>query len=112
VVDELSRMGLVDQDACTEAEPIAHHTRYCPWANVIFTTETRAALDIIWAWLETRGLHREADDLHPLTDWNAAARPAPSASLLMAGRFGQWKYFWTDDCVLRGQAIGGRECAR
>jgi hypothetical protein len=25
--------------------------------------------------------------------------------LALAGRFGQWKYFWTDDCVLRGYAL-------
>lgn len=103
VVDELTRMGLVDPAACTEADAIAHHTRYCPWADVIFTTETRSALDIIWAWFETKGLGREADDLHPLTDWDTMPRPDPSATLLMAGRFGQWKYFWTDDCVLRGR---------
>lgn len=106
VLEELSHMGLIDPDACTEAEPIAHHTRYCPWANVIFTTETRPALDIIWTWLETKGLSREADDLHPLTDWANATPSEPSARLLMAGRFGQWKYYWTDDCVLRGKHIG------
>ena len=25
--------------------------------------------------------------------------------LILAGRFGQWKYYWTDDCVLRGKYI-------
>ena len=25
--------------------------------------------------------------------------------LALAGRFGQWKYYWTDDCVLRGKKL-------
>jgi len=26
--------------------------------------------------------------------------------VILAGRFGQWKYYWSDDCVLRGKQIG------
>jgi hypothetical protein len=29
---------------------------------------------------------------------------------MLAGRFAQWKYFWTDDCVLRGRQLA--EAAR
>ncbi len=106
VVDELIEMGLIDSAACADSEQISHHVRYCPWANVIFDHDTVPALDTIWSWLETKGLAREADDLDPLTDWNAlpAQRPAPGR-LAMAGRFGQWKYYWTDDCVLRGRQL-------
>lgn len=78
------------------------------WANVIFTHETKPALDLIWSWLGKHGLRREADDLHPLTTWEgAASTPGADASLAFAGRFAQWKYFWTDDCVLRGRSLGG-----
>jgi hypothetical protein len=67
---------------------------------------TAPTLEIIWRWLETHGLQRESDDLHPLTDWNGDLPIFDSnASLFMAGRFGQWKYYWPDDCVLRGKRI-------
>lgn len=108
VVAELIEMGLIDPAACADPKQIRHHIRYCPWANVIFDHNTRPALDKIWSWLETKGLAREADDLDPLTDWNALPAPRPEpAPLAMAGRFGQWKYYWTDDCVLRGRQLHG-----
>lgn len=113
VFDELCEMGLVSpaayrQDA--EAAP-SIHTRFVPWANVIFNHETAGALEVIWDWLSTYGLARQDDDTHPLTDWSEAApsgTPTQDNCIFMAGRFGQWKYFWTDDCVLRGQDIGRR----
>jgi hypothetical protein len=48
-------------------------------------------------------LCRETDDLDPATDWAKATQP--TGALIMAGRFAQWKYFWTDDCVLRGRCL-------
>ncbi len=99
VGDELVAMGLVEPGGVT-----GMHTYPVRWANVIFTHDTRPALETIWCWLEQFGLRREADDTHPLTDWaqaeKSSAAPGP---LAFAGRFGQWKYFWTDDCVLRGR---------
>ena len=80
----------------------AVHGVHCPWANVIFTHETRLALNTIWTWLEGFGLKREEGDLLPWTDWQNSSVPRVG-DLAMAGRFGQWKYFWTDDCVLRGK---------
>ena len=94
-------MGLAD------AAVSRHFVKYVPWANVIFTHDTRPALECIWNWLESFGLEREEGDLHPLTDWNNTASPVAGGKLVMAGRFGQWKYFWTDDCVLRGRQIAG-----
>jgi hypothetical protein len=72
----------------------------------MFTHARRDALDTIYRWLEQFGLAREEDDLAPARDWSAA----PTASdrfgaLMFAGRFAQWKYFWTDDCVLRGRQL-------
>jgi protoporphyrinogen oxidase len=105
VQNELAAMDLIDSASVTST-----HTHPVSWANVIFDHDTKPALAIIWAWLEEFGLCREADDLHPLTDWSRAeSEPSPEQSsprLLFAGRFGQWKYFWTDDCVLRGRKLG------
>jgi protoporphyrinogen oxidase len=100
VVMELIEMGLLDEGA-----PVDSHVKWCPWANVIFTHPTRPALDVIWSWLEGFGLAREANDLDPCTDWTQESGEA-TGELAMAGRFGQWKYFWTDDCVLRGRQLG------
>lgn len=104
---ELIDMGLVDPSACEDPSRINHHLRYSPWANVIFDHDTRPALEQIWTWLEQYGLEREAGDLSPITDWEAQTpNPFPRPRLMMAGRFGQWKYYWTDDCVLRGKILG------
>lgn len=100
VVKELQEMGLIE-----DTEKINTHGVHCQWANVIFTHETKLALDLIWEWLSKYGLEREEDDIHPLTDWYNKAEQTNHGSLKMAGRFAQWKYFWTDDCVLRGLQI-------
>lgn len=102
VMDELREMEIIPRDA-----PASFHTVHVPWANVVFTTDTCAALDQVWSWLATHGLARAAEDLHPLSDWIAGGNAdAFEGPLTMAGRFAQWKYFWTDDCVLRGRQIG------
>lgn len=111
VVTELTEMGLVSADrARGGTEGLSTHTRFVPWANVIFTHDTAGALGEIWQWLEQHGLARQADDQHPLTDWgrpNPFEQRAPTqGGVFMAGRFGQWKYYWSDDCVLRGRELG------
>ena len=103
VVNELVEMGLIDQASVSKGE-VKHHMAYAPWANVIFDHSTKPALDQIWEWLSGYGLLREQDDMHPLTNWSVK-QAFTAGPVTMAGRFGQWKYFWTDDCVLRGKHI-------
>lgn len=106
VESELIKMGLLDPSRYPVGAKSHKHINYAPWANVVFDHGTAPALQTIWQWMEGFGLAREADDLHPLTDWKDPDEPLESgASLFMAGRFGQWKYFWTDDCILRGKRI-------
>lgn len=101
VAAELAAIGLIDPDAVHDS----HHVRV-PWANVIFDHDTRPALEVLWTWLEQFGLLREPGDTHPLTDWGRQTTVrTPFGPLAFAGRFGQWKYFWTDDCVLRGREM-------
>lgn len=104
IEQEITEMGLIDPGR--SRSPIQSFTTYVPWANVIFDHQTSSALDQIWSWLEGFGMCREPQDINPLTDWTKPI-PAANGSLLMAGRFGQWKYYWTDDCVLRGREIAG-----
>lgn len=97
VVGELQEMGLIHA-----AESV--HTQFIPYANIIFDHSRREAQETILNWLERYGLQRESDDLEPMTNWKQHAGVGLGV-VTLAGRFGQWKYFWSDDCVLRGQSI-------
>ena len=104
VVEELIEMGLIASKEAVDS----YHFRWVPWANVVFDKTRREAQNAILSWLEQYGLERENDDLEPMTDWDKQlplAAPSPKQSLFLAGRYAQWKYFWTDDCVLRGRQL-------
>lgn len=107
VADELAELGFISRDDLTNGL-IRVATRSCQFANILFTKPRRGALDTVFRWLEGHGLSREVDDLEATTDWTASP-PSPTGSIVMAGRFAQWKYFWTDDCVLRGRQIATNE---
>jgi len=105
---ELCEIGVVNPELFQNGVQAVVKTTYVPWANVIFRPDTAGALETIWNWLEKFGLRRESGDTHPLTNWDTtlnAELQLPSGTLAMAGRFGQWKYYWSDDCVLRGKQI-------
>ncbi len=106
VVTELAEMGVIE-----DTDSASARTRWVPWANIVFDTHYSSALEVIYRWLEDYGLERAAGDLWPTTDWARVPSSPPGGSLLLAGRFGQWKYYWTDDCVLRGAWIAGKLCA-
>jgi protoporphyrinogen oxidase len=112
VFDELIDMGILSPDArhALTTGQAGIHTRKVAWANVIFHHQTRSALEDIWGWLETMGLRRTKDDTSPLTDWRQDGKQFAElgATLVMGGRFGQWKYYWSDDCTLRGREIAGQ----
>jgi protoporphyrinogen oxidase len=104
VVQELIEMGLICPKKAGGRAKIKSMSRFVKWANVIFHYDTKPALDIILNWLESKGLTREPDDLHPITDWTMK-QELINENLVLAGRFGQWKYYWTDDCVMRGKQL-------
>jgi hypothetical protein len=95
-------MGLIDNN---QVQKCKASVKEINWANVIFTLKTKSALNSIWTRLSTFGLNREEQDLNPITDWDSVKNNISFGSLIMAGRFGQWKYYWSDDCVLRGKTI-------
>lgn len=97
VCQELLNMGFVNSIE-------AYHTQFVPYANVIFDHSRREKLDCIFDWLSQYGLVRENDDLDAMTEWGESAA-YEFDKIALAGRFGQWKYFWSDDCVLRGCQI-------
>ncbi|HEY0066719.1 MAG TPA: FAD-dependent oxidoreductase [Flavisolibacter sp.] len=105
VTQELVQMGLIR----SEDQVAAVHSEWIPYANVIFDHPYEGAMDRVLGWLEGYGLKREEDDLLPMTDWEKKMEGDERLGrLVLAGRFGQWKYYWTDDCVLRGKLIAER----
>lgn len=99
---ELQKMNIID--SC-----LSVHTNYIKNANIIFNHRRRENQDIALGWLAGYGLHREADDIEPMSKWDHLNQPSLNkkmGNLILAGRFGQWKYFWSDDCILRGLEIG------
>jgi protoporphyrinogen oxidase len=117
VVRELIEMKLVrpelldrkssHKNSTSEVPGVNWHTQTVPWANVIFDHRRSEGLDAVLTWLSRYGLEREIDDLMPTSDWTGRRQKVISreANVFLAGRFGQWKYFWTDDCVLRGREL-------
>lgn len=100
VCNELIEMGLIQHKIDIES----CHTRWIQWANVIFDHSRRDAQAVVLDYLKQYGLRYEEDELEPMTDWNNKKNLNPG-KIILAGRFAQWKYFWTDDCVLRGKLI-------
>jgi len=97
VVQEVKEMGLIIQEESV-------HTQIVKYANVIFDHNRRSAQNKVLNWLEQFGLEREDDDLEPITNWQKKCR-VKSGNLMLAGRYGQWKYYWSDDCVMRGKVL-------
>lgn len=104
VVNEVTAMGLINEIKMM-------HTNFIPYANIIFDHQRRDAQDAILSYLAGYGLEREADDLEPMTNWDNPFRFKEIPKLVLAGRFAQWKYFWSDDCILRGRTIAERQYA-
>jgi protoporphyrinogen oxidase len=101
VKNEIVQMGLAKN-----LEAVGNVTsQFVPYANVICDLNRRNALDVILSWLGNFGLEREKNDLDAVDEWGDNDNQA-LGSLILAGRYGQWKYYWTDDCVLRGKKIG------
>ena len=69
-------MGLLEGPQAVHAVSV----RYCPWGQVIYDHNRRAALDRVNKFLDSFGVIR-------------------------AGRYSQWGYMMTHDCVLRGKKV-------
>ncbi|MDR2512869.1 MAG: FAD-dependent oxidoreductase [Puniceicoccales bacterium] len=102
VEGELVAMGIIEKRGLSKKQV---NITKIPYANVVFLANTATQLEIIWRGFEAYGLQREVGDVHPLSDWSRGPSAAADAPLIMAGRFGQWKYFWTDDCIMRGRQL-------
>jgi len=101
VTSDLQHLGLVD-------EVVSHSYRFIPYANVIPDIDRRECLEVILQFLSNHGLIREVNDTHPIHSEHDLKTTLQNSSLIMAGRYAQWTYGWTDDCVKRAQSVSGR----
>lgn len=76
---ELVELGLLE----TLDSVVSVHVRFVPWAQVIFDLNRRAALDVINSFLDRMGVVR-------------------------VGRFAEWGYLMTHDCVIKSRLVAGR----
>lgn len=100
VCEELIEMGLIKD----QRSILSYHTKWVQWANVIFDHNREQVLDLIFDWLSKFGLERNEQDLMPMTNWGTYKNNG-KGTIHLAGRFAEWKYYWTDDCILRGQSL-------
>jgi protoporphyrinogen oxidase len=100
VVEELLEMGLIESKEI--AQQAATNITWVPYANIIFDHNREAALKAIFDELEPLGLARREDELASTTDWNNPGRLS-DGDIILLGRFGEWKYYWSDDSVLCGR---------
>jgi protoporphyrinogen oxidase len=104
VINELIEMNLLKSLNDLKAT----NSNYVKYANIIFDHQRKESLDSILNYLSKNGLVRESDDLEPTSNWNNLMTEkivGNNGNLYLAGRFAQWKYYWTDDCILRGKLI-------
>jgi protoporphyrinogen oxidase len=73
---ELIEMGLIDSIEAV----MSTHVRFVPWANVIFDHDREPALEKIMGFLESHGV-------------------------LTLGRYAEWEYLMTHDCVVASKQI-------
>jgi protoporphyrinogen oxidase len=102
VIDELKAMGLIE-DKYRSSE-IKFHIETVEYANIIFDHNRKRALETIYTELQDYGLLRYPGDLDALTDWTKV-ETIRRGSLSLLGRYGEWKYYWSDDCIMAGKAI-------
>ena len=100
VCEEAITMDWIDAISDVDVQRVSH-------ANVVPTLDRRTNLNKILDWLSTKGLVREKNDLDIVDNWDF--NPIENVgSIVNVGRFAQWKYYWTDDCVLRAKNVAYR----
>lgn len=101
---EMKKIKLIPMNAEVTG---THH--YVDFANVCFDIDRERNLDIIYDYLSNFGLERNSNE------YRANFRPSDKSPeeegneyLFLSGRFAQWNYYWTHDCVLRAKEISNR----
>jgi protoporphyrinogen oxidase len=103
VIQELIEMGLISKEDVKKND-VQFHTRWAPYANIIFDHNRKKALKTIFDELDKSGLIRREDELEAITNWDRKEKET-DGSLALVGRFGEWKYYWSDDSLLSGKRV-------
>lgn len=72
-VEDFRRIGLIGADAAIDFVDVRHQR----WGNVLFDHDRAAAVELVRAYVEGLGIR-------------------------LAGRYGEWAYYWTDDALVSG----------
>jgi protoporphyrinogen oxidase len=97
VVHELVQMGLIPKTA-----KVSWSTRYSKMANVIFNLDRENSLEIVYSFLGKFGLDRTENDLS--ANFIEPEKLHTTTGILsLVGRFAQWNYYWTHDCIKKAK---------
>jgi protoporphyrinogen oxidase len=100
VKKELVEMGLIKN-----IESIIYcKSKWVEYANIICDHNRKNSLNKILEYLSKYGLIRNDQDLDPMTDWNKSLYKGDN-EICLIGRFAEWKYYWTDDCILSAKTL-------
>ena len=105
VENELRKMGLIKLGV--KVSKTFHYSRH---ANVIFGHSRIKNLKLIYDFLSEFGLKRDVNENSPNFVPRTLSNTNSKQELFLSGRFAQWNYYWTHDCVKRAREVS-REIA-
>jgi protoporphyrinogen oxidase len=100
VASELRDIGLIPRSA-----KVNYKTHYAKYANVMFLKNRLENLEIIYNYLSKFGLTRDKSEFSPNFSPRINEYAKSDESIFLIGRFAQWNYYWTHDCVNRAREI-------
>lgn len=100
VSDELRDIGLIPSTA-----KVSYKTHYAKYANVMFLKNRIENLEVIYNYLSKFGLARDKNEFSPNFLPRTPEGVKLDESIFLIGRFAQWNYFWTHDCVNRAREV-------
>lgn len=103
VILELKKIGLIHTNASVTATA---HTAES--ANVIFDLQRKPALEEIYTFLAKYGLPRDSNEFSANYSQKDSLIHQKQNELYLLGRFGQWNYYWTHDCVRKARDIASQ----
>lgn len=100
VENELRKIGLIGRGV--KVSKAVHYSKH---ANVIFSHSRIKNLKLIYDYLSGFGLGRDVNENSPNFVSITPSNTNPKQELFLAGRFAQWNYYWTHDCVKRAREV-------
>ena len=102
VINELFDMRILNNNQ--SKSNIKSHYQWIEYANIIFDHKRKDSLSNIFKDLLFHGLSRKNNDIEPTSDWGNS-RYINDGNVFLLGRHGEWKYYWSDDCIISGKRL-------